>query len=403
MHKLTFTLKQHTPIIHFQHDQDGATLRATEVKPKLDRFIIEKFKAQNIDYKKWLVGNGEHAALDYKMRILPIKPNNSAIEKGDRYIPMFFGNMGNEYNVNVKGTSIFDGDVILEILSADDNLNYRIESHFPSFLSVSNFGSRQSKGYGCFWLNDTKYDNVFPKYYFTIGQSSDWKEVLKKIELFYKSIRSGIQVVNKGLTTYYFKSLLFHYFNSKGLKWDKRLIKEDLMKDFITSQRTKWSGKEESFDSITKYIAEKYLVRDMLGLATSQDWKYPYKSKVEKEFTNTDETDKREIARYKSPLCFKPFEDSENNVWRIYFDFNEIPDAFHNATFKISGNRKSTKLTTPPATIFTIQKYFDFLFCEDSYGEYQVDIQSAEFPDHLTTSFLQCAFDEIRTNLKYNG
>jgi hypothetical protein len=24
MHTLSFTLKQHTPIIHFQHDQDGA-------------------------------------------------------------------------------------------------------------------------------------------------------------------------------------------------------------------------------------------------------------------------------------------------------------------------------------------------------------------------------------------
>lgn len=42
MYKLTFTLKQHTPIIHFQHDQAGATLRASEVKPKLDKFIIEQ-------------------------------------------------------------------------------------------------------------------------------------------------------------------------------------------------------------------------------------------------------------------------------------------------------------------------------------------------------------------------
>ena len=43
MYKLEFTLKQHTPIIHFQHDQDGATLRASEVKPKLDRFIYSKW------------------------------------------------------------------------------------------------------------------------------------------------------------------------------------------------------------------------------------------------------------------------------------------------------------------------------------------------------------------------
>ena len=53
MYKLRFILKQHTPLIHFQHDQDGATLRATEVKPKLDRFLIEKFKEEGIDYKKY--------------------------------------------------------------------------------------------------------------------------------------------------------------------------------------------------------------------------------------------------------------------------------------------------------------------------------------------------------------
>jgi hypothetical protein len=51
MYKLKFTLKQHTPLIHFQHDQAGATLRATEVKPKLDQFIIEKLlMEQGIDF-----------------------------------------------------------------------------------------------------------------------------------------------------------------------------------------------------------------------------------------------------------------------------------------------------------------------------------------------------------------
>ena len=40
MHKLEFELKQHTPIIHFQARDIGATLRASEVKPKLDRFIL---------------------------------------------------------------------------------------------------------------------------------------------------------------------------------------------------------------------------------------------------------------------------------------------------------------------------------------------------------------------------
>ena len=42
MNKLVVKLKQHTPLIHFQHSQEGATLRASEVKPKLDKYIIKK-------------------------------------------------------------------------------------------------------------------------------------------------------------------------------------------------------------------------------------------------------------------------------------------------------------------------------------------------------------------------
>ncbi len=40
--EITITLKQHTPLIHFQHEQAGAILRATELKPKLDKFILSK-------------------------------------------------------------------------------------------------------------------------------------------------------------------------------------------------------------------------------------------------------------------------------------------------------------------------------------------------------------------------
>ena len=42
MKELRFTLKQHTPLLHFQYEQERATLRVSEVKPKLDRYIVEK-------------------------------------------------------------------------------------------------------------------------------------------------------------------------------------------------------------------------------------------------------------------------------------------------------------------------------------------------------------------------
>lgn len=49
MKTLKVTLKQHTPLIHFQHDQYGATLRASEVKPKLDKFILERLGDGNYE------------------------------------------------------------------------------------------------------------------------------------------------------------------------------------------------------------------------------------------------------------------------------------------------------------------------------------------------------------------
>ena len=40
MYSISFTLKQHTPLIHFQHNLPGATLRSTELKSALDKFLI---------------------------------------------------------------------------------------------------------------------------------------------------------------------------------------------------------------------------------------------------------------------------------------------------------------------------------------------------------------------------
>lgn len=83
MAKLTVTLKQHTPLIHFQPNQEGATLRASEVKPKLDRYILTQLG--NDDYQSginlarnngWLIGAGQHASLNYKMKIVASKPIN---------------------------------------------------------------------------------------------------------------------------------------------------------------------------------------------------------------------------------------------------------------------------------------------------------------------------------------
>lgn len=67
MHRLTFDLIQHTPIIHFQSEYRGATLRASEVKPKLDKFLLKCFKRDKISIpNNWLIP-GQKDALSYKL------------------------------------------------------------------------------------------------------------------------------------------------------------------------------------------------------------------------------------------------------------------------------------------------------------------------------------------------
>jgi len=157
----TITLKQHTPMIHFQHDHTGATLRATEVKPKLDRFLIEYGFGGMLnlqDYGKYLVGDiskiqsgldkcennreeldflkKQKLAFDYRMRIESNKrPATSPVEIMPSTIE----------------TCFFQREVTIIIFCLDDELRGKIEGLIPLFFSLTNFGKRQSKGFGCFY------------------------------------------------------------------------------------------------------------------------------------------------------------------------------------------------------------------------------------------------------------
>jgi hypothetical protein len=87
MYQIKFLLKQHSPIIHFQHDQKGATLRATELKPKLDRFIMERLlDKENIPYDIYEDHVSEDGKVERKFitsrmafkRAAKSKPNDSS-------------------------------------------------------------------------------------------------------------------------------------------------------------------------------------------------------------------------------------------------------------------------------------------------------------------------------------
>ena len=61
--KKEYTLTPQSPLIHFQYGQKGATLRATEVKPKFDKFLISKAKKNHFDLSGCFIGDTN--ALNY--------------------------------------------------------------------------------------------------------------------------------------------------------------------------------------------------------------------------------------------------------------------------------------------------------------------------------------------------
>ena len=260
MYKLEFTLKQHTPLIHFQHDQAGATLRATEVKPKLDQFIIEKLGGWENVPILWRNGKekAQHEALDYRLRInVPANANLLWYpENGERLnFPCFFANMGEENQDKYK-LCCFDSTIKLEIIALNNKLREKILSEICSFFMNHSFGTRQSKGFGFFYPQKESLafkDNDYYKmatsdYSFSIDLNPNdefWmikKDVFNSIDLFYRLLRSGLnrkkgakfiskvvagkneEVSDRG-TTFYCKPVIFQFLKSNSIQWDKKTLK----------------------------------------------------------------------------------------------------------------------------------------------------------------------------------
>jgi hypothetical protein len=348
MYKLEFTLKQHTPLIHFQHDQAGATLRATEVKPKLDFFIMKKelnnpeipdhkirdefFKiattkqSNGLDHpwKNWLVGKGnnEHVALDYKLVVQPVeeewvekfiiasfipKPKVFDYEREGKKVldktPYFADNKPlkvGEINDAKLGLMLKNGrELKLVFRFLDPNLKKLLFEALPLFFVATNFGSRQSKGFGCFlpakltqWELEKLLKDSFP-ICFKSNQIKDLKDTFLEIDSVYKKIKSGDR--NN-------ESELRKYFNEfrPVIEWEKPAIQEKVAEISGMNLRIKSKTSNRQF------------ARALLGLPEIFEYPKHGNIKAQVRFVNDDDIkDKKdliEIERYGSPILFKVFD-----------------------------------------------------------------------------------------------
>lgn len=358
MGKITILLKQHTPMLHFQYEQYGATLRATEVKPKLDKFILTKLgngkyheginKARK---DNWLIGNDNGSALDYKMRITPIGEKKEGIslisEKGPKSYAPFFGNIGDD--THLKDLVIYPQGVYLTILTLNPNLqSYITKELICEFFAYTNFGTRQSKGFGSFYIH--------PKdlYYLPINTFLGKSTILQSffrtkedslftdIDQFYKSIRSGVYPFKKN--QYVASAMNTYIFAIKKKNWDKTTIRKVIDGNPIPNDAK--------------------LYRDLLGLATLCNYGHKGGS-ISKEISN--------IERFKSPIFIKPISDT-NNDFNVYIGYFQIPDDENilGKKVRITGDNIDIKgavnkdfsfdMYTPSIQDFDLSHYMNFVF-----------------------------------------
>lgn len=86
----------------------------------------------------------------------------------------------------------------------------------------------------------------------------------------------------------------------------------------------------------------------------------------------------------------------------MYLVYNELPDAFKEATIKIRSTRhphNTLRLNIDPE--FSIQDYIDFVFKIDESGDYAIDIEdlfSPETDNYNKKDRILKIFNELRNN-----
>lgn len=384
-------LKQHTPLIHFQHDQAGATLRATEVKAKLDKFIWEHFDMltegeEEFKQYKQLFDPESKANAPFKIRIradfeaqkiliassltpeeeTALRKAKILFIKGTPYFAVenelknIFEPTGETVIRNNKEREVLEviknhAEVVTKwgiLAKSDDAICIDFFSFIPQILSIlkksihlffvyQNFGTRQSKGFGQFFVIDPIPDatidqmlkKLFPISYaitdnFNGDQLSKIQRQFERITSDYKLLKAGKSQRDGGT---YRKSLLFLYAlnGNNPIRWEKRAIKininKNLMKDSknnsigLLTQNTNSAiydkdGNQSWHDPQDSGFKYAY-IRAILGLAeqfefqTDKGFNTKYVVSVK---SNND------VERFRSPIQFKIHEE------KIYLVATEV-------------------------------------------------------------------------------
>mgnify|MGYP007012486077 CR=1 FL=1 len=302
---------------------------------------------------------------------------------------MFFANMGT--NNEPKFYSQCD-KCRLTVSTSSEFLRGKIAECVGDFFIRTNFGSRQSKGYGSFSvLTSHPRTSVHSSELLFFTVSGDCDTLFEEMEWFHKAIRGGINDCFG--SKLYFKSLMFSYAKSKSQQWEKKTIKLRYYPRILQEQKDMHGNsdllvfKDDTFSREERY----YSFRDCLGLSSLEQWKIPYNKTIKKE-SNI-------IERFKSPITFKPVYIEREKKWKVYVLWQELPTDYLGSKFTVTSNDVGDLELTIP-TDFKIKDYFDYIFKRKDDGTYNIDISSLFLVKDNVKKMKEIIriFDELRNN-----
>lgn len=378
MPKIIAALAQHTPIMHFQHDEAGAALRGTELKSGLDAFLNRCTETGNMIGKKWARPEwhiGGKSALNYRVTV-------RAKESGEENLPSnqtpFFANMG-AGNEHAFGAMLAK-EVTAVWMVPDKDLAEIIAQWLPLFFLVNNFGTRKSKGFGSFTVSkitvngqdrnikssekllaefprlaDSGFENAVYEMPGTGG--GNWAAVMRRINSTYRIMKSGN---NFGTyqRSYLMKGYAYHR-AGKTYSNDKRFMKQNLraIGNLCRGYDDEKGGhipdiRNVRYTNSENQRAYRY-VRAMLGLADQFEFRQGGQRRT---VAVADQSN--EIRRFESPLLFKPI--YEGGTWKCYIFLRKIPECMYNRVFVFSCGNESRPLATPSKEEFSLVEFMDF-------------------------------------------
>lgn len=328
-----YKLVQHTPLIHFQHSEPHACLRATEVKPKLDRFLIEQLEKDDRfgdgRWKKWFVGDGSQQSFDYMMRITPNSEQVDRTQSIERAIARaehrppnaslheihknYFGNMASGNNIQdtiretFKESLLYKDGLTLTIRCFIPELLTLIDEHIRGFFMMHNFGTRQRKGFGSFTVDISTEPNA-PKgfdlvgkycpnaYYCKLDNDVNADALLDAVWVISAFLRSGF---NRGEGNY-IRGFVFRYFQREKnpLANDKAFVKQQVLRNVYNE-----ATRGEHLHPYGNNVRYRY-VRGLLG--TNENSRFCRAPNAHTPVYDIYTHSAEGIERFPSPLLFKP-------------------------------------------------------------------------------------------------